>query len=184
MPITPDPILAAAREEFAQHGYARAGMANIARRAGIAVGSLYNSFSSKKDLFTEVYLIENREAKAALLAEMDWSEPRQAITQWVAATIATARDNRILAEWFGDALGVHLRAAAAAEFSCGLLEPALASRISEWRARGLVADEVSDELLEELYLAMTTLDRSGAVSSRAVEFLMTALLEKIFPSAG
>lgn len=178
-----DPILASAREEFAQHGYARTGMANIARRAGIAVGSLYNAFPSKKELFTTVYLIENGAAKQELLARIDWSDPRRAIALWVSESIAIARDNRILAEWFSDTLGAHLRAVSR-EHSCGTFEPVLLARIAEWRRQGLVSPEVSDELLEELYWAMTALDRSALASPRVVEFLTTALLDKVFPNAG
>ena len=60
----------------------------------------------------------------------------------------------------------------------------LATKFTEWRGQGLVPDEVSDELFAELYSAIADLDRSGLASPRALEFLITALLDKIFPTAG
>lgn len=183
MPITPDPILTAAREEFARHGYARTGMAAIAKRAGIAVGSLYNSFPSKRDLFTEVYLAENDRAKQALLASVDWSDPRVALPQWVTGSIEAAQGSRILAEWFGDALGPHLRAVACPESRCGVLDPLLAVKLQQWREEGRVSPDVDDDLFEELYAAMIALDRAGVISPRSLEFLMDALLDKVFPVA-
>ena len=48
----------------------------------------------------------------------------------------------------------------------------------------MIPDEVSDELFAELYSAIADLDRSGLASPRALEFLITALLDKIFPTAG
>src|SRR3979490_115085 len=48
-------ILAAAREEGADGGYASAGMNVVARRAGVATGTVYRHFPSKADLFAEVF---------------------------------------------------------------------------------------------------------------------------------
>ena len=55
-------ILDAAREVFTERGFARATTAEIARTAGIAEGTIYNYFGSKRDLFTEL-------VKSHILAE-------------------------------------------------------------------------------------------------------------------
>lgn len=47
-------ILAAATKRFATFGYRRTGMAEIARQAGVAAGTLYRYFASKEDVFREV----------------------------------------------------------------------------------------------------------------------------------
>ena len=58
-------VLEVAEELFAEQGYAETTMEQIARQAGFAVGSLYNLFKSKQDLY------------AALLREkVDSIEPR------------------------------------------------------------------------------------------------------------
>ncbi|HKL57101.1 MAG TPA: TetR/AcrR family transcriptional regulator [Sphaerochaeta sp.] len=44
-------ILSTATEEFAQNGYERTNINVIAEKAGISVGSLYQYFTSKEDLF-------------------------------------------------------------------------------------------------------------------------------------
>jgi AcrR family transcriptional regulator len=51
---TPERILAAAAAEFAQHGFARATLADIARRAGIRRPSLLYHFASKDLLYAAV----------------------------------------------------------------------------------------------------------------------------------
>jgi AcrR family transcriptional regulator len=48
-------ILAAAFELFAEHGYADATMAAIARRAGISTANLYVYFASKLEILYEIY---------------------------------------------------------------------------------------------------------------------------------
>ncbi len=48
-------ILAAAQEVFEEHGYFSATVDEVAARAEISKGSVYNYFPSKKDLFWEVF---------------------------------------------------------------------------------------------------------------------------------
>lgn len=47
-------ILAAARDAFAQHGYAKTTNGDIARAAGITTGAIYHYFDSKPALFAAV----------------------------------------------------------------------------------------------------------------------------------
>lgn len=57
-PMTPDDrraqLLAAARVVFAERGYHNAGVAHIIREAGVARGTFYNYFESKRAIFNEV----------------------------------------------------------------------------------------------------------------------------------
>jgi AcrR family transcriptional regulator len=48
-------IVAAALEQLADGGYASASMVAVARRAGVATGSVYRHFPSKGDLFAEAF---------------------------------------------------------------------------------------------------------------------------------
>lgn len=48
-------ILLAAQESIAEEGFSGTRMTAIARRAGVATGTLYNHFPSKEELFAEVF---------------------------------------------------------------------------------------------------------------------------------
>ena len=48
-------IVGAALEQLAEGGYASASMVAVARRAGVATGSVYRHFPSKGDLFAEAF---------------------------------------------------------------------------------------------------------------------------------
>jgi AcrR family transcriptional regulator len=52
---TRERLLRAARELIEEGGYGRASVAAIADRAGVAAGTLYRHFSSKEELFVEVF---------------------------------------------------------------------------------------------------------------------------------
>lgn len=59
-------ILHAAADTFADSGYARTSMKDIATRAGISVGMLYNHFKGKEEIFQELieHYITHLEEKA------------------------------------------------------------------------------------------------------------------------
>ncbi|MGW9117190.1 TetR/AcrR family transcriptional regulator [Streptomyces sp. NPDC055663] len=48
-------LLDAARELLAEGGYSAAGVSALARRAGVATGSVYNHFASKQELLAAVF---------------------------------------------------------------------------------------------------------------------------------
>jgi TetR/AcrR family fatty acid metabolism transcriptional regulator len=57
-------ILRAATEVFAQHGYFQAQVADVARAAGVAAGTVYLYFRSKDDLLVSIFERTMREAIA------------------------------------------------------------------------------------------------------------------------
>ena len=68
-----DRILAAATQVFARHGFFGAQVADVAREAGVAAGTVYLYFRSKDDLLISIFektmasaIAEGRQALAAL----------------------------------------------------------------------------------------------------------------------
>ena len=59
-------LLHAAAEVFAEKGYEKAGVAEIARRAGVGAGTVYRHFPTKEALFTAVF--EDRVATISFIA--------------------------------------------------------------------------------------------------------------------
>ncbi|GAA1256317.1 TetR/AcrR family transcriptional regulator [Kitasatospora nipponensis] len=76
-----DALLAAAREAFAEHG-ADASLEDIARRAGVGIGTLYRNFPTRRHLFESVYA-EEVNALAAVAVELADQEPWAALTGWL-----------------------------------------------------------------------------------------------------
>ncbi len=72
-------VLQAALEQLAEGGYASASMAAVARRAGLATGSVYRHFHSKADLFAEVFRVAaQREVDVLAAVRGDTAEERLA----------------------------------------------------------------------------------------------------------
>src|SRR3954453_12735213 len=63
-------ILRAAHDQLAEGGYASAAVQAVARRAGVATGTVYRHFPSKADLLSEVFRrAAQREVDAVAAAE-------------------------------------------------------------------------------------------------------------------
>ncbi|WP_262282504.1 TetR/AcrR family transcriptional regulator [Micromonospora sp. MA102] len=91
-----DALIAAAQEVFGECG-AGASLEEIARRAGVGIGTLYRNFPKRRDLFEAVYVEEVRalSASAADLADLP---PWDALVAWLHRFVAYVGTKRALAE--------------------------------------------------------------------------------------
>lgn len=74
-------VLAAAREAFAEGGTATS-LEEIARRAGVGIGTLYRHFPNRQELLEAVY-VDEVEALAQSTAELQQLPPWEALVGWV-----------------------------------------------------------------------------------------------------
>jgi AcrR family transcriptional regulator len=86
---TAESILAAAEEVFASDGPHGAGMSEIARHAGVAVGTLYNHFADREALLTALLHSRRGELYAELERRVDalpaGAAPRSVLTAFLSA---------------------------------------------------------------------------------------------------
>ncbi|WP_413759675.1 TetR/AcrR family transcriptional regulator [Streptomyces sp. MMBL 11-3] len=76
-----DALLAAAREAFAEQG-AEASLEDIARRAGVGIGTLYRNFPTRRHLFESLYADEVA-ALCRAADEVAGLAPWEALTTWL-----------------------------------------------------------------------------------------------------
>jgi AcrR family transcriptional regulator len=87
-------IVEAAEAEFGAHGFSGGSLNVIARRAGVAKGSLFQYFADKRDLFAFIADIGSQRVRAYMegrIRELDPSRPFfEFLTDWLDAWIASA----------------------------------------------------------------------------------------------
>src|ERR1700757_638379 len=74
-------VLAVAREAFATGGESTA-LEQIARRAGVGIGTLYRHFPNRQALLEALYVNEVEEVCRSA-AELDGGDPWEAFSAWV-----------------------------------------------------------------------------------------------------
>jgi AcrR family transcriptional regulator len=82
-------VLQAALDQLAVGGYASASISAIARRAGLATGSVYRHFHSKADLFAEVFRVA-AQREVDVLASIRGETPEQRLAACVEAFVRRA----------------------------------------------------------------------------------------------
>jgi AcrR family transcriptional regulator len=88
-------VLTAAREAFAEGGEATS-LEEIARRAGVGIGTLYRNFPNRQALLEAVYVGEVEEVCRSA-AELTNAEPWEALNGWFERLIAYLATKRALA---------------------------------------------------------------------------------------
>src|SRR5260370_30493797 len=68
-------LMAAASELFAERGYDRASLDELAARVGVTKPIVYRHFASKKDLYLELLALHRDELLSTLAREMTVAEP-------------------------------------------------------------------------------------------------------------
>jgi AcrR family transcriptional regulator len=91
-----DALLAAAREVFAEEGTG-ASLEEIARRAGVGIGTLYRNFPTRQDLFEAVY-VDEVDALARMAEELTGLDPWQALVVWLRRFVGYATTKRAIYE--------------------------------------------------------------------------------------
>jgi AcrR family transcriptional regulator len=88
-------VLAAAREAFAEGGESTA-LEEIARRADVGIGTLYRHFPNRQALLEALYVGEVEEVCRSA-AELDGTDPWEALTDWFEGFIGYLATKRALA---------------------------------------------------------------------------------------
>ena len=100
----------AAYDVFSKKGYKAAGISEIAKQAGVAVGSFYNYYDGKEAIFLDVYIEENDRVRQAMMDDIDWQQDLvELVRQIFEQSRSLVSSNKILAEWHNPAVSRTLR---------------------------------------------------------------------------
>ena len=152
--LTRDEILRAARRLFAERGYARTSVRDIARTAGVSAQTVYDSVGAKQELVARLNDLIDSEAGIAAIARAaaESDDARE-----VAAT--SARVTRSILEHCGDIVHALVTGAAA--------EPELAAVLAEGQRRHLAGAGRVVGRLRELDALDPSVDPDDAVETLA-----------------
>jgi AcrR family transcriptional regulator len=91
-----DQLIAAAREAFTEKDQS-ASLEDIARRAGVGIGTLYRHFPTRSDLIQAVY-VEEVEALARAAADVAQEDPWDALVHWLHGFVGYIATKQALAD--------------------------------------------------------------------------------------
>jgi len=132
-------LLAAAAAAFAEHGADDVSLEEIARRAGVGIGTLYRHFPARQPLLEAVYR-DQVDGLDALAGKLLVSEsPGDALGEWMRAFVAFGRTKRSLSSALVETIGKNSELMSA----CSVI---LRSRTDELLSRAQQAGEARPEV--------------------------------------
>ncbi|SHI18178.1 transcriptional regulator, TetR family [Sporobacter termitidis DSM 10068] len=159
-------ILRCAKELFSARGFKDTGVAEIMKAAGMAVGTFYNYFTSKDQLFMELFNAENVRLKKSILDTLDLeADPMAVMKEMTGRNLRGMLENPILREWYNrevfQKLEQNYREENAVE-CVDFLYDSFIDVVRKWQADGKMRRDISPELIMAIFAALVSVDTHKA----------------------
>ncbi len=156
-------IFNSGRELFYSKGFKDTNVSDIAKLAGIGVGTFYNYYSSKEKLFIEIYMKENEDLKKQLFESINPNDdPVTLVTKLVTQNIIALNSNMILKEWYNKDLFSKLEQSfyeqGGMESMDKLMQSGRAELIKMWKAEGKIRPDLDDEMIIAIFNSILYVD--------------------------
>lgn len=151
-------IFKAGRELFLLKGFRDVNVSDITREAGVGVGTFYNYYPSKEELFFDIYFEENEAAKKSIVESLDLDdEPVALATKFLSLSMEKMDGNRILQEWYNKDLFSALERRYNEKYGCFLFDFYM-DLLKKWKREHKIRDDIDDETLFALTNSVIYLD--------------------------
>ena len=155
-------ILEAAEAVFLEHGYQGASVSRITERAGVGQGTFYLYYSSKEQLFMEIFIDENTRMKRELLDKLDLNEsPKAIVLRMLKINQEGIQTNPILREWYTSDEFRKIEQAyreAHAIDSLNFLYDTFLSLVEHWQAEGKMRSDIDSKMIMKVFEAVINVD--------------------------
>jgi len=156
-------IFNAGRELFCSKGFKDTNVSEIAKLAGIGVGTFYNYYSSKEELFLEVFLKENEDLKKHLYESVDLNDdPVTFVTKFLTKNITEMNSNLILKEWYNKEFFSKLEQYFYEQDGLSSIDELMKSGrlelVRQWKAEGKMGNDIDDEMMCAIFDSIPYID--------------------------
>lgn len=154
-------IFACGKELFSSKGFKKTNIKEIAEQSGIGVGTFYNYYDSKEQLFIEIYKQENEKLKNRLIESLDLNqEPVSLVSQLLKKNQEAIHANPILREWYNQDFYKELERHYRDEDgqSMDSVRNFFLDLLRNWKQQGKLRDDIDEELLPVFFDALVCID--------------------------
>ena len=150
------------RELFSSIGFKDTNVSDIAKMAGIGVGTFYNYYTSKEKLFMEIFLEENIKLKKCFMDSVNVDgEPLDVVKEIMLLNINGINSNPILREWYNkdvsQKLEQHYRKENGIQYF-DFLNISFIGLIKKWQIEGKMRSDIDCKLIMAMFTALINID--------------------------
>ena len=177
----------AAYNVFSNKGYKATVISEVAKQAGMAVGSFYNYYESKEEIFLDVYIEENNRIRQVIMNDIDWEgDVVELIGQLFGQSRSLISSNKILAEWYNPAISNELHSYYSSEE--GKASNPFHQFLIETFTNRMVKEGYSQEKIQEVlevyhlfyYIDMNITEKDIPNVNQTIETLATYFVKGLF----
>lgn len=154
-------IFRCGKELFFTKGFKDTNISDIAKNAGIGVGTFYNYYPSKEKLFIEIYTKENEQLKKSILKSIDLNQdPTSIVKKIVEKNIDAINSNPILKEWYNPDFFRKLEKNYHEEIAKNNdpLRNMYMELFLKWKTEGRMREDIDDKLLLAFFDSLVYID--------------------------
>ena len=151
-----------AKAMFSERGFKDTNISAITKAANMAVGTFYLYYSSKEQLFMEIFKDENTRLKCELLDKLDLNaSPKAIILQMLKINQEGIQTNPILREWYTSEEFRKIEQAyreAHAIDSLNFLYDTFLALVERWQAKGKMRADIDSKMIMKVFEAIINVD--------------------------
>lgn len=155
-------IYLSAKEMFSTNGFKATSVSDIAKRAGMAVGTFYNYYPSKEKLFMDIFAEENEKLKKNCLQSLDLSQaPLVVVRQMLAQNAEGIKSNPILKEWYNKSVYQKIEQLYREEKgiqAVDFLYDSFLVLVDKWQAEGKMRRDIDSKMIMMIFAAIINAD--------------------------
>ncbi|MFZ2539049.1 MAG: TetR/AcrR family transcriptional regulator [Oscillospiraceae bacterium] len=157
-------IFNCARELFSSKGFKDTNVSDITATVGIGVGKFYKYYSSKEQLFIDVFLDENEKLKKSIMGAVKQDgDPVKTVKEIVTLNLNGMRSNPILKEWYNreffSKLEREFYKQGGIEKSIeGVMNSTTEKMFIKWKSEGKIRQDLNDAFISTLLKSIFYID--------------------------
>lgn len=155
-------IYESGKELFSSKGFKDTNIAEITKEAGMATGTFYNYYTSKDQLFMEIFLNENQILKKHILKSVDLdAHPEKVMNEMMILNVQGMMTNPILKEWYNRDVFNKIEQVYRDENGLehvDFLYDSFIEVVKKWQLEGKFRNDISAELIMAIFSALINID--------------------------
>jgi AcrR family transcriptional regulator len=157
-------IFVSARKLFYSKGFKDTNVSEIAKNAGIGVGTFYNYYSSKEELFMKVFIEEDMNLKQGMFSRIKPEDDLVTVSKdLMLKYIDAMNSNRILGEWYNRELFTKLERYFYQQNDMqkydDFMHNDIARLVKKWKSEGKMRKDIDDDLILAILYSGVYVDR-------------------------
>ena len=150
------------KELFSRNGFKDTNVSDITKISGIGTGTFYNYYSSKDELFMEIYLEENEKLKKKIIKSVNMDQdPGSVVKELMLLNLKGMKSNPILKEWYNKEVSVKIENYFREQKGLNRLDfmyQDFFEIIKRWQKEGKIRNDIDSTMIMAIFTSIITIE--------------------------